>query len=166
MKLSEEDREWRLSLKEGSLIDAIKIEKDYNLKCWAKAKILEVKGDGSYFLVDFENEPAKSARELTRYSLEIARYEQMSKDDEWRNNLKVSDLIDAFDSTKIWYASTIVATNTIVSDDRQIPQVKVGFRIYHPEGNKEEENTKQKFFGWSEKFDEWINNYNPRIQKF
>ena len=38
--------------------------------------------------------------------------------------------------------------------------------MYHPEGNKEDEMTKQKYFGWSDRFDEWLSAYNPRIQKF
>ena len=37
--------------------------------------------------------------------------------------------------------------------------------MFHPEGNKEDDNHR-KFFGWSEKFDEWIPAYSPRIQKY
>ena len=49
--------------------------------------------------------------------------------------------------------------------NREVLFLKVGFRVYHPEGNKEDD-YKNKFFGWSERFDEWIAAFNPRIQKY
>ena len=73
--------------------------------------------------------------------------------------------MDAFDSTRIWYASTVVDKKTQKEDDNEYIYLKIGFRTYHPEGNRED-NNKEKFFGWSESFDEWIPAFNPRIQKF
>lgn len=122
-------------------------------------------GEGikTYLKVQFENDLNRVTRDLTRYSLDIARYDTLSKGDEWRLELKTGDLIDAFDSTKAWYAATIMGVSQMEENERIIPQVKVGFRMYHPEGNKEDENTKEKFFGWSERFDEWMSVYSPRI---
>lgn len=45
----------------------------------------------------------------------------MSEGDEWRSELKVGDLIDGFDSTKIWYASTVVNTQVLEVNDKIIP---------------------------------------------
>ena len=47
-------------------------------------------------------------------------------------------------------------------DGREVLYVKVGFRIFHPQGNKEDDD-KNKYFGWSDRFDEWIQAFNPRI---
>ena len=87
----------------------------------------------------------------------------MSADDNWRAELKKGDLIDGFDTTKVWYSSTIMASRFEEEDGKQIPMVKVAFRVFHPDGNREDEETKLKFFGWSEQFDEWMSAYNPRI---
>jgi len=45
----------------------------------------------------------------------------------------------------------------------QIKMVNLGFRIYHPQGNKYDELDNRPFFGWSERFDEWMPAYSPRI---
>jgi hypothetical protein len=39
---------------------------------------------------------------------------------------------------------------------------KIGFRTFDPEGNKED-NEGNRYFGWSETFDEWIPAYSPRL---
>lgn len=39
-QMSEEEKAWRMSLKEGSLIDAFKTDLSTDFKCWAKAKIV------------------------------------------------------------------------------------------------------------------------------
>jgi hypothetical protein len=106
--MSEEEREWRMSLKVGSQIDAIKFDQENNLKCWSKARIVQSIGNGNYFQVQFECDVNRFMRDLTRYSVEIARYNTMSEGDEWRKELKVGDLIDAYDTTKVWYSSTII----------------------------------------------------------
>lgn len=41
----------------------------------------------------------------------------------------------------------------------------IGFRVYHPEGNRDDVHLK-KYFGWSESFDEKYSAYSPRIQKY
>jgi len=37
--------------------------------------------------------------------------------------------------------------------------------MYHPEGGKEDE-LGRKYFGWSDRFDEWVPAYSLRVQKF
>jgi hypothetical protein len=99
--------------------------------------------------------------------MDIAPCNTKTENEEWRFELKEDDLVDAYDSSKFWYASTIQAREMRVEEDRTFPYVKVGFRLLHPQGNKElETDEKQNFFGWSEKFDEWMSPYSPRIQKY
>lgn len=84
--------------------------------------------------------------------------------------LKEGDNIDALDSTRIWYSSTVVKvewrTDSQNTTAPQYPMLQVGFRIYTPEGNREETDTKRKYNGWGSAFDLWIPAYSPRIMKF
>lgn len=89
----------------------------------------------------------------------------MSKGDEWRGELKVGDLIDACDLTKVWYSSTIIDKEIRSFNDKDVIFLRIGFRIYDENGNKIDLN-RNKFFGWSESFDEWLPAYNPRVQKY
>ena len=75
------------------------------MKLWAKAEIIRVYND--LIQVIFENDNKASCRNFWWYSHEIDRHNTKSEGDEWRLNIKPGDLIDAFDSTKIWYASTV-----------------------------------------------------------
>jgi hypothetical protein len=87
----------------------------------------------------------------------------MSKGDDWRLALNVGDIVDAHDSTKVWYQSTIVEKVLITEENgNQYAKLKIGFRTYHPEGNKYD-NEQRSFFGYSESFDEWIPACSPRI---
>jgi hypothetical protein len=76
--------------------------------------------------------------------------------------MNIGDLIDAYDSTKVWYTSIIADREERMEGDNMVLYYKVGFRLYHEEGTKVD-NNKRRFFGWSETFDEWISAYNPRI---
>ena len=78
--------------------------------------------------------------------------------------MKVGDHIDAMESSRQWYTSTILDISTRKEDDTEYPILYVGFRTYSPDG-KREDNNKKKYFGWSETFDVWIPAYSPRIQK-
>lgn len=44
-KMSEEEKEWRLSLQPGAKIDALKVDVEHNLKMWAKAEVLSINGE-------------------------------------------------------------------------------------------------------------------------
>lgn len=88
----------------------------------------------------------------------------MSVDWEWRQNLKVGDVIDCLDRECIWYLSTII--------EIQGPRRKatIGFRVYtdekDPVGDYKYCNTFKKHFkGWDKKDDELIYLNDPRIQK-
>ncbi len=60
---------------------------------------------------------------------------------EWRLELKPGDIVDAHDSSKIWYASTIIDRIIKTEDDgNQYILLKIGYRMYSPEGNKQDYN--------------------------
>ncbi|CDW89068.1 ubiquitin carboxyl-terminal hydrolase family protein [Stylonychia lemnae] len=163
-KLSLEEKNWRQSLQIGSKVDAVKIDYEFNLKMWAKGEIHSIVND--IFLVAFENDiKSLTSRFLPWYSPEIDRYDTKSSGDEWRASLQKGDLVDGYDSTKKWYQSQVQYRETVKDEDREVHRLRIGFRIYHPEGSKTDDD-QRKYFGWSEKFDETIPAYSPRIQKF
>jgi len=70
----------------------------------------------------------------------------------WRSSLKKGDLVDALDRSNQRYLSTIVQPEE--RPNATMPLAKVGFRVYHPEGDKDD--TMGRFFGYSESCDEFI----------
>ena len=90
-----------------------------------------------------------------------------TKDHDWRDNLKEGDNIDAVDNEMDWYRSTVLKVREGVDDaGNPVKQIHLGFRYFHEDGNKHDEQKGLKFFGWSSKYDEWKDAYDVRIQKF
>jgi hypothetical protein len=63
------------------------------------------------------------------------------------------------DRCNTWYLSTVIVTEE--RTDAKMPMIKVGFRQYANNGDKED--SMGKFFGFSEKLDEHIGSYTVRI---
>ena len=78
----------------------------------------------------------KTTRHLSIYSAEIAKFDTMSKGDDWRRELKAGDLVDAYDSTKVCFTSTVVNRELRYFDDEEIMFLKIGFRYYDQDGTK------------------------------
>ena len=125
---------WRRALVAGSKVDAVKLDTDYNLKVWSKAEVTAVNQD--IISIHFINDAYKMDRVLYWYSSDLAEYNTKSEGDEWRCELKAGDVIDAFDSTRIWYAATVTERATRFDDNIEYLSLKIGFRVYHPDGNK------------------------------
>ena len=68
----------------------------------------------------------------------IAPLNTYTGDEDWRDNLKKGQQIDAMDRTYKWHSATVV-----VEEERKeggiMPMVKVGFRVYDPQGDKADE---------------------------
>lgn len=69
--------------------------------------------------------------------------------------------VDAYDTQGIWYLSTVLETK--VSEG--VKMVKIGFRVYMPDGTKFGED-RRLYEGWSYKYDAWIPAYSIRIQRY
>ena len=143
------------------MVDALKVDDEYNLKMWSKAEITLI-SDGILYLMFEDDYKSVSSKQVPWYSIDVAPYNLRTKGDEWRKELKPGDFVDAYDSTKAWYQSIIQSKEVVYHDDREIIKYRIGFRMYHPEGNKEDD-LGRKYFGWSEKFDEYFCAYSPRI---
>lgn len=98
-------------------------------------------------------------------SLAICPYGAMTGKNEWRDLLKKDDIIDCLDTIDNWYLSTILDTRiSKIYYGKEIKEVLVGFRNYSDLGIRNDD--KGKYTGWSSSYDEWINNYSLRIQKY
>ena len=144
------------------MVDALMI--DFKLQCmgWSKAKIIEITKD-SNFNVQFQHSSDYYNRIIERGSFDIAPYNSKSHDFEWRLSVQIGDVIDACDPQMVWYKSTILKKRTKEGTEDVI-EVLIGYRTYVLDGEKVDEQGQQ-FNGWSEKYDEWIELFSPRIRR-
>jgi hypothetical protein len=159
-KLRSANQEWRKILEVGDKVDAIVQEDNNRCSGWSQAVIGSINGDAMH--LNFTHDTKNSDRYLDRWSVEIALFETKTKENfEWRSSLKVGSVVDSHDKT-VWNKSTILQIKEeLVSADRTVPMAYVAFRIYHDNGMKSD--TVGKYDGWSERFDEWVSVYSPRI---
>ena len=158
---------WRKDLKEGELVDALLHHCDRTGSSrgagWSQAKIGRVDEDALH--LEYLTEPKEADRSLDRWSVEIAPFESKTKEIyEWKKTLKVDDQVDVQDDTFKWLKATIIKLEEEEEDGRVIPMALVGLRIYLPTGQRSDE--RGSYDGWSDRFDEKISIYSPRICKF
>jgi hypothetical protein len=165
-KLATVHQTWRAALKEGDRIDVlVKADDRSSLKGWMQGKIASVDEDQLNVIFP-ESSQAYDCR-VERYAAEIAQFESKTKDDyEWkRTSIAEWMEVDAHDKFS-WNKATLVKTDEvkIQGTDRVYPQVRVGYRIYRdatgPTAKKDERGT---FEGWSEKQDDHMPVFCPRI---
>jgi len=98
--------------------------------------------------VRFDKDTYHNDRIIYVFSPEIAAHLSKSKEQaEFREAMKMGDLIDCFDSTDMWYASEIIGEEEREFQKEIIPMVKVAFRVAHPQGDKTLPDG-TKFYGW------------------
>lgn len=114
-----EEVKWRDNLKVGDDVDAIKLEKVPECRCWARGKITkrtEPAGPNEpvRLSVSFIEDSKDTDRELSVYSRELAPIEQgkSAELDKFREGIKAGDFIDCYDTTKAWYKSTVLSLET------------------------------------------------------
>lgn len=102
---------------------------------------------------------------IDRNSMLIAPFESKSKQIfEWKHELKPGDVIDAYDKN-MWNKSTILdITEQEVAQERVIKLANIAYRVYQEKGSKSDE--RGAYDGYSNRYDEWIPLYSPRIQPF
>jgi len=160
---TEEHFEWINSLKEGDLVDAIKIENQYKKMCWSHARVLHVLESHIkiYFLHD--REVLCRYIEKTNNAHEIAPYKSRCKDFDWRLSIKKGDVIDVCDTSHVWYNATVLQEREFtIDEDKPIKEIYIGYRTYDENGDRVDQEGRR-FFGWSSKYDEWLTVTNPRV---
>ena len=76
------------------------------------------------------------------------------------------DTIDCMDNERDWYKSTVLQTRSAINDKGvEVKEIFVGFRYYDKDGSKQEDDGR-KFFGWSERYDEWYSSGDIQVQRY
>ena len=145
------------------MIDAIIDEPMTRCSGWSQARIATVNGDTLH--LEFIYDTKTADRYLDRYSVEIAQFETKTKElFEWKKTVQVGTLVDANDKTT-WNKSTVLEIKEqLVAPGRTALMAYIGYRVYMENGPKSDE--KGAFEGWSNRFDEWVSVYSPRIQPY
>mmetsp|Transcript_8203 Transcript_8203/g.16159 ORF Transcript_8203/g.16159 Transcript_8203/m.16159 type:complete len:2815 (-) Transcript_8203:1874-10318(-) len=154
--------EWRQTLEPGTAVDAVKIDSAFQRMSWARATVLSV--EGGKVTLSYKEEDRNYDRQLPITSPDIAPSGTYA-DEAWRENIRLGTLVDAFDSYRNWYNSTVLAVREDVTTrgEKHI-MLQIGYRIYEPTGTKHDE--RGCFRGWSDRFDEWICSRSPRLAPY
>jgi len=162
--LEDPHREWRASLAQGENIDAVKVDMEYDRKCWARANVALI-DEEDYLYLEFEEEGTEFDRKVPRQSCEIAPFKSKSGDDSWREGLESGSFVDVFDTFSTWYNSTIIGKRKRMNDHgTYTTEVNIAYRIYEPSGEKIDEHGSYR--GWSSRYDEWMSARSPRIAPY
>jgi hypothetical protein len=85
--------------------------------------------------------------------------EELKAETKWRHSLEKGTLCDARDATTRWYHATVVDTSTAVAHPAAL-------FTGHPDTPHQDTNHKivlVRYYGWSERWDEWIDSMSPRL---
>jgi len=144
----------------GDKIDALKEEKSDSetTEGWGIATIIEARENE--LICTFDGIPNDKDWRYLRNDQKIAPLRSMTGDWNWRDHLKVDMRVDSFDTQGKWYLSTVLE----VEENDNLKMVKIGFRVYMPDGTKLGDD-KRSYEGWSNKYDVLVPAYSIRIQR-
>lgn len=133
---------------------------------WVQCRIDRVEGD--ILSLVFPDLPTDWDADYDRWSTDLAEFETKTKEDyAWRNeNLANPDLkdfiLDMHDKFK-WEEGTIFDIVENTDSGRPVMLANCGFRVYRTNGKKAREDEKGIYDGWSNKYDEYIPIFSPRL---
>jgi hypothetical protein len=173
LQLSEEEIAWRNGLQRGAEVDVVKHDLVNSLEMWVKGVIVTVPGAATShlgderhgpnsFLIKFQKDISVQAALFRADSPKIAPLNSKTTGDDWRDNLRVGDQVDALDASLRWNNATILSVD---KNKGVMPQVKVGHRVYSAAGDKVD-GEGQAYTGWGPGLDECIGSHTLRLQKF
>ena len=116
----------------------------------------------------FPELPADFDRDVERWSTDLAQFETHTKEDyAWRRaNLTDRDMrdfvCDCHDGFK-WEEATAFNILNDTMNGRAVLMANVGFRVYRTEGKKIRTDERGTYDGWSNRYDEWVPVFSPRI---
>ena len=79
--------------------------------------------------------------------------------------MTVGDNVDCYDSTKFWYASTILQKKNRHYQGSDIDMVYIAYRVNHPDGDSVDTEG-NKYFGWEPEYDDWVPLQSARLSKY
>ena len=162
--MTDEEKEWRESLKVGDQSEAIKIDPGLKCKCWSLATIMSIQNQK--LRIKFKEDSKTCDRDVELWGPEIAPCGERSKEDEdFRASITVGMRVDCFDGTGYWYAAIISKREVREFQGEKLDHVEIAFRVPHPNGDKTDKQG-NKYFGWEEEFDEWMPERSARIAPY
>jgi hypothetical protein len=127
----------------GQEVAAMKIEPLLECRCWARASITKkisgaTPAEGNKVLITFADDSSIYERNISINSKDLAPITEGNTldEEEFRKNLKVGDKVDVYDSTRFWYASTIMSMEERETQGQVLPMCYIAFRVEHPKGDK------------------------------
>jgi len=107
--ITAKDAEWLNNLQPGDQIDALKYNKQF--MCWTRATVINTSADE--IEVEYHNETeGLNQRRIKKNSFELAELGTRSLDFDWRQNLKLGDIIDYYTFYTDWNKYKIVTLET------------------------------------------------------
>jgi len=145
---------------EGMKIDAIKQEEVNNfvLEGWSVAIIKEI--TKTRITCNFID--TSITVKYPGDSNKIAPLGTHTADNTWRDELKVGDTLDIYDTNGKWFLGTILKLKP--NKNSSTKNCFIAYRVYTNTGSREDKD-KKKYEGWSDKFDEWIDAHSIRLQR-
>lgn len=164
---------WRKELQLNGQVDVYCNADERGPSCknrgWMQAQISAVVDDDDLYL-EFPLVGDSFDRKISRWSSDLAPFESKTKEDyEWRrqNLVNAKDFeCDAHDKNKWEKATIFEVKKKEINANRVIDLAFVAFRIYRPHNNTLRSDERGTFEGWSNKFDEWVPVFAPRIMPF
>lgn len=102
-------------VKEGDIVDALKMEMHGNRMCWSRALVRKVTPISVFVM--FINDKTTSSRNIDKTSFEIVPVGTYTKDDwDWRLNVKVGDKID-YEISSGWFTAEIEEVKELPSEN-------------------------------------------------
>lgn len=167
-KLRTAGQEWRTLLKEGDMVDVMVATDPAGRNAgWMQGKIISLNQD--ILSIEFILSPRGYDRKVTRWSTDIALFESKTKEDyAWRHEQVAKAVAYSFEAEvhdkSTWNKSTIIDFRTEnEGPDRGVLLAHCALRVYRdiPDGKRKD--TRGTYEGWSDKFDEWVPVFSPRI---
>ena len=169
---------YKIGDKVDVLIASKKSRQQLDKRAWVRGEVESIDEENMLYIVHCEKIDEKIKIQMG--GGEITKVGEKTKDWDWRNNLKEYDIIDCYDRSK-WYPSTV--TKILEGGLRY----HIGFRLYpkHFKNENDEKDTidnykcfwssqnyvynndkKEEYLGDAENYDEDIDFFSKRIQKF
>ena len=166
-ELYTKDQPWRSELKVGDMVDVNIYENEKRkYQAWRQAEITAADDDNLQLAIVKANTAYDT--HVSRWSTDLAQFESHTKEDyEWRSTVEgtANFYVDVHDNYN-WEQATITQTVLEERFGRPFWKAFVIFRIYKDKQTdmKSKKDEHGWYDGWSDKFDEWIPLYSPRVQ--
>lgn len=160
--------EWRSELKVGDMIDVyVRADERSRHKGWMQGTVSQVLQDmQDSLIVTFNNSLQLYDTKISRWSLEVMKFESHTKEDyKWRREV-LADNVDfeceVHDKSN-WNKATILGYKTIELQSRTILMANCALRVYRDIPGSTKKDERGTYEGWSDRFDEWVPVFSPRI---